>query len=167
MRGQDRADQSGCEELAQVGRAEAGRARMRQRQRQRSRARRSGGGGARPHLPDVVLVFGDVGEVRKITEGAHDAHGLAGRHAVEDDFELAPRRLVVVAVEPDRGLPDALDQIEHAGALLIAHGVAEDAPEQPDVVAQPGVFLKRQGFALRGFLGAIGAQVGVGRHDLG
>jgi hypothetical protein len=39
-------------------------------------------------------------------------------------------------VKPDRGLPDALDQVEHVGAFLVAHGIAEDAPEQPDVVAQ-------------------------------
>ena len=162
MRGQHRADQRGGEEFAQVGRGKAGGAGMRQRQRQRSRPRRSAGGGARPHLPDVVLVLGDVGEVRKIAEGAHDAHGLADRHAVEDQFQLAPRRLVVVAMEPDRGLPDALDQVEHVGALLVAHGVAEDAPEQPDVVAQPGIFLER-----RGLLGAIGTDFGLGRHGLG
>ena len=162
MRGQHRADQGRCEELAQVGRAEAGAARMRQGQRQRSRERRSPGLGARPHLPDVVLIFGDVGKVREIAEGAHDAHGLAGRHAVEDEFELAPRRLVVVAVKPDRGLPDALDQIEDIGAFLVAHGVAEDASKQPDVVPQPRVFFKR-----RGFLGAAGLKLGVGRHDLG
>ena len=65
----------------------------------------------------------------------------ADRHAVEDGLELAPRRLVVVAMEPDRGLPDALDQVEHVGALLVAHGVAENAAEQPDVVPQPRVFL--------------------------
>jgi hypothetical protein len=65
-------------------------------------------------------------------------------------------------VEPDRGLADALDQVEHVGAFLIAHGVAEDAPEQPDVIPQPGIFLKRQGF-----VGAIGSDFSVGRHDLG
>ena len=162
MRRQNRTDQRRFEKAAQVGRAEAGRARMRKRQRQRARGRRSTGGRARPHLPDIVLVLGNVGEVRKIAEGAHDAHGLAGRHAVEDDFKLAPRRFVVIAVEPDRGLPDAFDQVEHVGALLVAHGVAEDPPEQPDVVAQPGVFFQRQNF-----IGAIGPQLDVGRHDLG
>jgi hypothetical protein len=59
-------------------------------------------------------------------------------------------------VEPDRGLPDALDQVEHVGALLVAHGVAEDAPEQPDVVPQPRVFFERQRF-----FGAIAAQLGL------
>ena len=73
-------------------------------------------------------------------------------------------------MEPDRGLPDALDQIEHIGAFLIAHGVAKNSPEQPDIRAQPDV-----GFERQGFVGAIGAKVGVGhlrgldlgRHDLG
>jgi hypothetical protein len=65
-------------------------------------------------------------------------------------------------VEPDRGLPDALDQVEHVGALLVTHGVAEDAPEQPDVFTEPGVRFKRQRL-----VGAIGFEVGGGRHDLG
>ena len=81
---------------------------------------------------------------------------------VEDALELTPREAVLVAVEPDRGLPDALDQVEHVGALLVAHGIAEDAPKQPDIVTQSGVFLQR----LR-VLDTIGAQLGVGRHDLG
>ena len=162
MRGQDRTDQRACEEMAQIGGAETGRPRVRQGLGQRARPRRSAGAAARAHLPDVVLVFGDVGEVREITEGAHDAHGLADRHAVEDDFELAPRRPVVIPVEPDRGLPDALDQIEYVGAFLIAYGVAEDASEQPDIRPQPGILFQSQGFG-----GAIGSQIGVRRHDLG
>jgi len=83
-------------------------------------------------------------------------------HAVEDDLKLAPRRPVVVPVEPDRGLPDALDQIEYVGAFLIAYGIAENAAEQPDIRPQPGIFLKRQSF-----IGAIGPQIGIRRHDLG
>jgi len=120
--------------------------RMGQRQREGSRSRRSAGVAARAHLPDVVLILGDIGEVREIAEGAHDANGFADRHAVEDDFQLAPRRAIVIAMEPDRGLPDALDQIEHVGAFLIAHGVAENSPEQPDIRTQPGVGFERQGF---------------------
>ena len=131
---------------------------MRQRLRQHAGRRRAAGRRARPHLPDVVLILGDVGQMREIAEGAHDAQGLADRHAVEDQLELAPRRLVVVAVEPDRGLPDAFDQVEHVGALLVAHGVAENAPEQPDIGPQPGIL---------GVFDAIGADFGLGRHGLG
>ncbi len=162
VRSQNWADQGALEKATQAGRAEAGRARMRQGRGQRPRARQSAGGRARPHLADIVLIFGDVGEMREITEGPHDANGFRDRHAVEDNLELAPRRPVVIPVEPDRSLPDALDQVEHVGTFLIAHGIAKDAPEQPDVRPQPGIFFKRLGF-----VGAIGLEVGVGRHDLG
>src|SRR5580698_5377426 len=139
MRGQHRADESLPEELAEIGRADTGLTRMRQRAGKRARLWRAG---LSPHLPDVVLVLGDIGQMREITEGAHDANGDLGRHAVEDGFQFKPRRPVIVPVEPDRGLPDALDQIEYIGAFLVAYGIAEDAAKQPDVFAEPYVFLK-------------------------
>src|ERR1700723_529262 len=162
MSGQDRTDQRACEEMAQISGAETGRPRVRQGLGQGAWPGRSAGAAPRAHLPDVVLVFGKVGEMREIAEGAHDAHGLADRHAVEDELELAPRRPVVVPVEPDRGLPDALDQIEYVGAFLIAYGISEDASEQADIGPQPGILFRR-----RGLIGAIGPQIGVRRHDLG
>ena len=140
-----------------------GRPRMRQGLGQRARPGCSAGAAARAHLPDVVLIFGDVGKMREITEGAHDAHGLADRHAVEDDFELAPRRPVIVPVEPDRGLPDALDQIEDVGAFLIAYGIAEDASRAAGYPSAAGHPLP----AAEDLVGAIGPQIGVRRHDLG
>ncbi len=158
VRGQDRADQRLPEEASQIGGTEAGLARMRQRAGERCRTH----GAARAHLADIVLVFGDVGEVRKIAERAHDAHGLADRHAVEDVFQLAPGQAVFVTVKPDRGLPDALDQVEHVGAFLVAYGVAEDAPEQANILPQPGVC-----FEGSDILAAVGTCVGIGRHDLG
>src|SRR5882762_5311039 len=50
------------------------------------RARSPAGRTTPPGTPPLtrahgVLVRGDVGEVREITEGAHDAQGLADRHA--------------------------------------------------------------------------------------
>ena len=80
------------------------------------------------------------GEARDLSKRTH---GLADRHAVEDELELAAGRPVVVAMKPDRGLPDAFDQVEHVGPFLITDGVAEDAPEQADIVPQPGILLKR------------------------
>src|SRR5450755_645284 len=100
--------------------------------------------------------------MREIAEGADDAHGLADRHAVEDDFQFMPRQLVLIPVEPDRGLPDALDQVEHVGTLLIAHGVAEDTSEQPDIFAQPRVRLDGGDI-----LAPVGTHLRFGRHDLG
>ncbi len=98
-------------------------------------------GALRPHPADVVLVLRYIGEMGEIAVGANDAHGLGDRHAVENGFEFTPRQLVLVAVKTDRGLTDILDQGEYRLAFLIAHGVAKDAAEQPDVLAQPGIGL--------------------------
>jgi hypothetical protein len=65
------------------------------------------------------------------------------------------------------GLADAFDQVEHIGAFLVAHGIAEDAPEQTDVIPQPRIFRKRGGLMNIGVFGAIGAAIGLGRHGLG
>ena len=51
-------------------------------------------------------------------------------------LELAPRRGVAFAPEGDRDLPDAFDRREDGFALLLPDGVAEHAPDQPDVVPQ-------------------------------
>ena len=73
--------------------------------------------------------------MREIAEGAHDRQRLVGAEAVEDRLEFAPRADLVVAVKADRGLTDALDESERLLAFLFAHGVAENAAEQADVVA--------------------------------
>src|SRR5579871_4202026 len=134
---------------------------MEQGLRQRSRPWHIAGPGTLAHPADVVLVLGDIGQMREVAEGAHDAHGLADRHAVEDQLEFAPRRLVVAAVKPDRGLADALNQIEDVGAFLVADGIAEDAPQQADVVSQPDIVFQRCNF-----LATSGLQP-VFRHGLG
>ena len=85
---------------------------------------------------DVMLVLGDVGEMREIAESAHDRQRLVGAEAVEHRLEFAPRAGLVVAVEADRGLADLLDERVGLLALLLAHRVAENAAEQADVVAQ-------------------------------
>jgi hypothetical protein len=59
-------------------------------------------------------------------------------------------------------LPDTLDQVEHVGAFLVADGIAENAPEQPYIFPQPRVL-----FGRLPVIGAVGPDLGVGRHDLG
>ncbi len=90
---------------------------------------------------DVMLIFGDVGEMREITVGANDRERLVSVEAVERRLELAARADLVVAMKAYRGLADLLDQPEYLLALLLANGVAENSPEEPDVVAQGHVFL--------------------------
>ena len=42
-------------------------------------------------------------------------------------------------MEANGRLADALDDLEYRGALLLAHGIAKDAPEQANVVAERNV----------------------------
>ena len=84
-----------------------------------------------------MLVLGDVGEMREIAERPYDLHRLTGRHIVQDGLQLVPRRLVIVAMEADRRLPNAFDEIEDVRSFLFAHSVAKNTAEQPDVVPQP------------------------------
>ena len=118
---------------------------------ERARARRGAGRHMGAIAADVMLVLGDVGQMREIAEGPHDRERLVGRQAVEGRFELAPGAGLVVAMEADRGLADVLDEPEGLLALLLAHRVAENAAEQADVVAQRLVLVV-----------GLGAGVGLG-----
>ena len=89
-----------------------------------------------PRAPDVVLVLGDVGEVGEVAEGADDLDGLAGREAVQRRLEFAPRGLVLVAMEADRGLANVLDDLEDRLAVRAADRIAENAAEEADVLAE-------------------------------
>ncbi len=90
---------------------------------------------------DVMLVLGDIGEMRKKTEGADDLKCLGRRQTVQRRFELAARCNILVSAEADRVLANVLDGVEDCLAVLLAYRVAEDAAEQPDIVAQRQVFV--------------------------
>ena len=141
MGGQHRAHQRAVEEMQQRRAVEPRRAGAAERMAQRARPGRRAAHDMGAVAPGVVLVLRDVGEVREVGERAHDGERLVVVEAVEDGGKLAPRRDFVVAMEADRGLADALDEIERLAAFLFAHGVAEQPPEQADVVAQRRVFL--------------------------
>src|SRR5271169_3937506 len=91
---------------------------------------------------DVMLVFGDVGEMGEIAIGAHDRQRLVGVEAIERRLELAPRADLVGAMETDRGPANLLDQLIDLFALLLPHGVAEDSAEEADVVAKRQVLVR-------------------------
>ena len=141
MGGQDRAHQRAIEEVAERGGLDAHLARALKRVGERAGTRRRAGDRMRAVAADVMLVLGDVGEVREIAVGAHDRQRLVGVEAVERRLELAPRADLVVAMEADRGAADLLDQLEDFFALLLAHGVAEDSAEQADVLAQRDILV--------------------------
>ncbi len=113
---------------------------------------------------DVVLVFGDVRQVREVAEGAHHVDGLVAGQRIEGGLQLAAGGVVLVAAEADRALADRLDQVEHGLALLGAHGVAEHPAKQADVVAEGQVLVFAgvvfaHGLILSVAVGAEGAAV--------
>ena len=89
----------------------------------------------------MVLVLGDVGEVREVAEGADDADRLPDRQGGDDCLQRLARRIIGIAVEPERGLADLLDEIEGLAAVLSANRLAQDAAQQTDVVAERRVLV--------------------------
>src|SRR5271170_1209892 len=98
----------------------------------------------------MVLILGDVGEMREIAEGADDAQRLIVVEAVERRLQFAAGANLVIPVETDRGLADALQEFVDLAALLFAHRVAEKATEQADIGAQRRVLLRFGEVAPRG-----------------
>jgi hypothetical protein len=84
--------------------------------------------------PDVMLVFGDVGELRKVAESADDLDALTMPKAIQCRFELVPRPFIFVAVEADRGAANVLNDREDSLAFLAAHRITKNAAEKTDIV---------------------------------
>ena len=89
----------------------------------------------------VVAVFGDVGQVAEVAEGADDGDRLLGAQVLQQPVEHAPGARVGLQTESHREAADALDQLERGVAFLLANDVAEDAPEQADVLDERPVLL--------------------------
>src|SRR6516162_4948259 len=103
---------------------------------------RSGSGQRVGSCPaDVMLVFGDVGELRKVAESANDLDVLTMREAIQCRLELVPRGFIFFAVEADRGPADVLNDREDRLAFLAAHRIAKNAAEQTDIVTQRQVLV--------------------------
>jgi hypothetical protein len=93
-----------------------------------------GDGNASSCPADVMLVFGDVGELRKVAESADDLDALTMREAIQYRFELLPRGFIFFAVKADRGPGNVLNDREDRLAFLAAHRIAKNAAEKTDIV---------------------------------
>ena len=117
-------------------------ARAVERVRQAALARRGAGDLVGARAADVVLVLGDVGEVREVAEGPHHDHGLvgasAGRAMASSSARAAASSSRWKRIELRRMRSMSLEGLR---ALLLAHGVAEQAAEQADVLAQRQVLV--------------------------
>jgi hypothetical protein len=88
----------------------------------------------------VVQVFGDIRQLRKIAEGAHHRQGFGGRERVQHLFQLIAVAVILRFSKAHRSAAHVLHQLEGFVALLFAQGVAENAPQQANIVTQGYVF---------------------------
>ena len=86
--------------------------------------------------PDRVPVFGQVGQVAEVGEGADHAHRLGRAESLEQILEGALGALVGIAPEGHRQRADLFHQVVSRIAFLLTNHVAEDPAQQPDVVDQ-------------------------------
>ncbi len=93
----------------------------------------------------VVLVFGDIGQVRKIRKGAHDRNGLVARQL---RAACASSSLPASASASRRKRTAVWRMVSTTSktcvAFLVAQHVAEQAAEQADVFFQRRVLVERQ-----------------------
>ena len=85
---------------------------------------------------NVVLVFGQIGQVAEIGEGADHAHGLFAAERGQQFFQGFTGLSVCVASKHDREPANLLHQGVSARAFLLAQYVAQNATEQADVIDQ-------------------------------
>lgn len=89
---------------------------------------------------DLMTVFGQVGQVAEVGEGADDAHRFRRTQALEQVLQRAIGGLVGIAAERHRQRADLLDQRVGLVAFLLPDHIAKDPAQQPDVVDQWLVF---------------------------
>jgi hypothetical protein len=135
--GEDRPDAQLADEPGRLAGREAGPAHGRDRGRDRLRPRRRRGLPlALPYRPQPVVLLGQVDQVEVDREGAHQAEQLAQAEPVDPLAQGALGLSVVPVAQRDRGLADLLDDLEERPTALLAHDVAEQPAEQPNVVPQ-------------------------------
>ena len=104
---------------------------------------------------DMVLVFGDIGQVRKVGKRAHHGIGLFARQLLEHGVQCQSGVGVFFAAKAHRGLADGLDHVEDGVAFLFAQHVAQQAAQQADIFFQWRVLVRAGGgvcFCCTGFI---------------
>jgi hypothetical protein len=82
-----------------------------------------------------MLILGDVREMGEIAERSHDRDGWLYLKGVEHGLQRSTGFQVAVSSEPHRGMANVFDGSEDLLAFMVAHGVAQHAPEKADVLA--------------------------------
>ena len=94
---------------------------------------------------DVVAVFGQIGQVTEVGEGADHADRLVAGQGLEEFFQLQVGTLVGVSAKGHREFANLLDPLKRRLALLLTNHIAQNAAQQADVVDQGLVFVVAAG----------------------
>ena len=84
----------------------------------------------------VVLVFGQIGQVAEVGEGANDLHRLVTGQAFEQLLQGFFGFGIGIAPKGHREFADLLDQRKNLVALMVADDIAQDTAQQADVFYQ-------------------------------
>ena len=90
---------------------------------------------------DVVAVFGQIGQVAEVSEGADHAHRLVTAQALEQLFQRFVSFLVGITAEGHGELAYLFDQVVSLGPFLFADHFAQQPTQQADVVNQRLIFV--------------------------
>ena len=99
-----------------------------------------------------MQILGGVGQVMEVAERAHDVGRVRRAEPADRPLQVLQAGRIVLLAVVDRRAADALDQIEDLGAGLLADGVAEQPPEEPDVLAQLAVLFSTHRLPARGYI---------------
>ena len=89
---------------------------------------------------NVVAVFGQIGQMAEVGEGADHAHRLVAREPFEQGLQGLVGLRVRVAPKRHRELAHLLHQLVRSQTLLLANHIAQHPPQQADVVNERLVF---------------------------
>ncbi len=90
----------------------------------------------RTPAPCMMMVFRNIGEDGEVAEGAYDPVDLPFGQIREYPFKLRLRVLVVIPVKANGKLTDGLDQIVGFSTFERKDRLAQNPPQQTDIVAE-------------------------------
>jgi hypothetical protein len=94
----------------------------------------------RAAAPDMMLILGNVSQMREIAKGADYRDGLIRCHHIQCRGKHVASRFVAGATKANGLLADTLDKVECRSACLCAYDVAEETPEETNIVVQGLLF---------------------------
>ncbi len=110
-------------------------------QRQAAFARLGSGARMGAAAAQMVLIFGDIRQMREIAEGARHLRGQRIGQGVQQAFQFATCGQVVMTMESRRQLADMFDGGKGFLAFLLAQGITEQAAEKADVLTQRRILI--------------------------